>query len=426
MTAPLRALLAAALIASPALALAQEAEVPAATEATAETGVEPAAEPTAEAEAEAGLPAITVSEVRAVPLVDRVMASGLVDAVEEVQVQPLVEGQPIDELLVDVGDTVEAGQVLARLSTSTLELQLSQLAANRASVEAQIAQSEASLLQATTNAEESERQAARNVELAQAGTVSQAQADQTTAAAEAARASVRVAEQGVASAQAQLELVEAQTANAELQLSRAEVEAPVSGLVVARNAQVGAIASSASGAMFTIVRDNAMELRADVAEQDLLRLEPGQAATLSAMESAAGIAGEVRLVEPAIDPTTRLGTARVEIAEPERVVKGMFLTAEIRVSEAEGLAVPVTAVGSGPDGTSVMRVRDGVVERVNVTTGIRDGGLIGITEGLEAGDLVVTKAGAFVRPGDRINPIAAPDQSVETASATPTEGEQAP
>jgi hypothetical protein len=129
----------------------------------------------------------------------------------------------------------------------------------------------------------------------------------------------------------------------------------------------------------------------------------------------------VRLVEPTIDPQTRLGTARIEIEDPSRVVKGMFLTAEVVVQEADTLAVPVTAVGSGLEGSTVMRVRDGVVERVAVTTGIRDGGLIGITEGLEDGDMVVTKAGAFVRDGDRINPVATEDGTVPAgAEATQT------
>ncbi|WP_210527184.1 efflux RND transporter periplasmic adaptor subunit [Rubellimicrobium arenae] len=373
-------------------------------EATPASATEHAEAPTPEA----ALPAITVSEVKPVHLVDRVIASGLVDAVEEVTVQTLVEGQPIDALLADVGDTVQAGQVLARLSTSTLELQLSQLAANRASTEAQIAQAEASLVQANANAQEAERVARRNAELVQAGSVPQAQADQTAAAAQAAQASVRVAEQGIASARAQLELVDAQIANAQLQLSRAEVKAPVGGLVVARNAQVGAIASAAGLPMFTIVRDSAMEMRAEVSEQDLLKLAAGQEARLTALEGSDPIVGRVRLVEPAIDPQTRLGAARIQIDDPTQVVKGMFLTAEVIVAEDDdALAVPVTAVGSGPDGATVMRVRDSVVERVPVSTGIRDGGMIGITAGLEPGDLVVTKAGAFVRDGDRINPVPA-------------------
>ncbi|MBP1807389.1 efflux RND transporter periplasmic adaptor subunit [Rubellimicrobium aerolatum] len=397
---PLRALLIALLAAPPGLAAAQEApaDAPAATAPT------------------AALPAITVSEVEPVALTDRVVASGLVDAVEEVAVQPLVEGQPIDALFADVGDTVEEGQVLARLSTSTLELELSQLAANRASVEAQIAQAEASLVQATANAEEAERVAGRNAELVEAGSVPQATADQTAAAAAASRAAVRVAEQGITSARAQLALVDAQVANAELRLRRTEVRAPVAGLVVARNAQVGAIASAAGEPMFILVRDGAMELRADVSEQDLLKLAPGQTANLLAMEGSDPIPGQVRLVEPAIDPETRLGVARIRIDDPGRVVKGMFLTAEVIVARREMLAVPVSAVGTGPEGASVLRVADGVVRRVPVFVGIRDGGLIGVS-GLGRGDLVVTKAGAFVRDGDRINPIPAGAAGTDTAAA---------
>ena len=394
MTRPLLrrlALIAVAFLA-PAPALAQEPEV---------------AAPVAEAPAASALPAISVSRVASMPMRDRVIASGLVAAIEEVQVQPLVEGQPIDALLADVADRVEAGQVLARLSSASLELQRSELAASRASVEASVAQAEASLIEATASAEEAERVAARNAQLAEAGTIPRAQGDEAQANADAARARVRVAEQGIASARAQGELVEAQVATLELQLSRTEVKAPVAGLVVARNAQVGAIASASGEAMFRIVRDGAMELRAEVSEQDLLRLAPGQAALLTTTGGADPIPGEVRLVEPAIDPATRLGTARITIGDPARVVEGMFLTAEIVVEQAEALAVPVTAVGAGADGATVMRVRDGTVERVAVVTGIRDGGMIAIDEGLVAGDLVVTKAAAFVRDGDRINPVPA-------------------
>src|SRR3712207_4883891 len=93
----LRGILLAAVLSTPILAQAQEAH----------SGDEPAAPAS-----EAALPAITVSEVKPMALTDRIIASGLVDAVEEVTVQPLVEGQPIDELLADVGDTVQEGQVL--------------------------------------------------------------------------------------------------------------------------------------------------------------------------------------------------------------------------------------------------------------------------------------------------------------------------
>jgi HlyD family secretion protein len=102
-----------------------------------------------------------------------------------------------------------------------------------------------------------------------------------------------------------------------------------------------------------------------------------------------------------------LGTARIGIENPELVRSGMFADAEILVTERETLAVPVSAVGTGPDGATVMKVVDGLVSLVIVETGIRDGAMIEIVSGLSVGDLIVTKAGAFVRDGDMINPVLA-------------------
>ena len=103
------------------------------------------------------LPAITVSTVAKRRLTDIVLASGLIAPIEEVQVAPLIEGQQIEALLVDVGDTVTAGQVLARLSVSTLELQRSQLAATVAAAKAAVAQAEAGLLESQSTAAEARR-----------------------------------------------------------------------------------------------------------------------------------------------------------------------------------------------------------------------------------------------------------------------------
>ncbi|TFL16024.1 efflux RND transporter periplasmic adaptor subunit [Jannaschia formosa] len=359
----------------------------------------------AEARSSASLPAISVSPVAPARLRDRVIASGLVAAVEEVQVQPLLEGQPIETILAEVGDRVQKGQVLARLSTATLELQRSELEASRAQVLAAVAQAEATLAEAQTSAAEAERVAARDTQLAEQGSLPGSRAEESRASADAARARAAASEQGIASAKAQGALVEAQIDTLELQLARSEVTAPVGGLIVARSAQIGAVASASGSALFTIVRDGALELRAEVSEQDLLRLRLGQTVTMSASTGAQPVTGKVRLVEPSIDQATRLGTARIAIDDPERVVRGMFLTAEILVREADALAVPVTAVRSGGDESNVMRVRGNLVESVPVATGIRDGALIEITRGLGVGDQVVTRAAAFVRDGDRVNPV---------------------
>ena len=85
--------------------------------------------------AEVVLPAITVTKVVTRIVEDHVLASGLIAPVEQVAVVPLVEGQPIETLSADVGDTVAAGQVLAKLSTATLTLQQSQLTASLASAQ---------------------------------------------------------------------------------------------------------------------------------------------------------------------------------------------------------------------------------------------------------------------------------------------------
>jgi HlyD family secretion protein len=354
------------------------------------------------------LPAITVSDVTPRKLTDRIIASGLIAAVEEVQVAPLVEGQPLDRLLVDVGVLVTEGQVLAVLSNTTLELQKTEAVASLAAARAAIAQAEAQLVEAQTARDEAQRVADRTAKLREQGSAPQASADTANSNALSANARVTVATQGLESARAQLALAEARLENVDLMLSRTEVKAPVAGRIVARNAKIGAIATAAGQPMFVITRDGALELRADVAETDLLRLASGQTARLRGVGMTETLNGTVRLVEPTIDPVTRLGRARISVDDAKDTLRtGMFVEAEIIAAERDTLAVPVTAIGSTPEGSMVMRVKDGVVERVSVRTGIRDGGLVEITEGLAPGDRVVTKAGGFVRDGDRINPIPA-------------------
>jgi HlyD family secretion protein len=359
--------------------------------------------------AEQNLPAITVTEVQTRRMTDRVIASGLIAAVEEVQVAPLIEGQPLEELRADVGDVVEEGQVLAVLSRTSLDLQRTEALASLAAARSGIAQGEAQLVEAEAAEAEALRVAERTARLREQGTAPQAQADTANANAVSATARVTVAKQALESARAQLDLAAARLENVDLQLSRTEVKAPVAGKITARNAMIGAIATAAGQPMFVMIRDSALELRADVAETDLLRLKPGQTATLRAVGMAAEMTGTLRLIEPTIDPISRLGRARIVVEDGIDFRAGMFVEAEIIAAEREGIAVPLTAIGTSPDGASVLRVVDGLVELVVVTTGIRDGAYVEIVDGLAAGDLVVARAGAFVRAGDRINPVPAED-----------------
>jgi HlyD family secretion protein len=382
------------------LALAATLAAPAAPLAAADAAV-------AAAPAAATAPAVTVVEAAPARLVDRVRASGLIGPVERVFVAPQIEGQAIETIEVEVGDWVEAGDVLARLSDAALRLQASQLDASRASAEATIAQSEAQVAEAEAVRDEAFRDRDRAVRLAETGATSEALADTARANAATAVARVNAAAQALNAARAQLNVVDAQIADVELQLRRTAVTAPVAGRVTERTATIGSIASMAGEPLFTLVRDGALELRAEVAEGDVLKLEPGQAARIGVVGAAAPIPGEIRLVEPTVDATSRLGRVRIAIDAPDLVRPGMFADAEILVRETEALAVPVSAVSGGPGEARALRVRDGVVEEAAVTTGVRDGGLVEIVEGLAAGDLVVAKAAAFVRAGDRITPVPA-------------------
>ena len=375
----------------------------------AETAATPAAAPAAAAPAadSSVLPAITVTTVTRRTLQDHILASGLIGPVEQVQVQPLIEGQPIESLAADVGDTVAAGQVLATLSTATLTLQKSQMMASAAAAQAGIAQAQASLLDAQTSADEAKRVADRTAALMKQGSATNAANDTAQAALTSANARVSVSAQALESAKAQVTLVAAQMDNITLQLTRANVVAPVAGIVTARNAQLGAIASAGGNPLFIITRDGALELRADVAEADISRIATGQKATLKLVATTAPLTGHVRLVEPTIDTTTRLGRARIWVDPSAAVLSGMYAEADVLVASRDTIAVPVTAVGSNGSESTVMAVKNGTVSRVVVTTGIRDGGWVEILTGLNAGDTIVAKAGAFVADGDKINPIPA-------------------
>lgn len=351
------------------------------------------------------LPAIVVTKAVERKMVGKIVASGTIRPVNEVLVQPQVEGLSIRELKADVGDRVEAGAVLATLNDDALVLSRSQLVATRAKAEAGLLQVKAQLAEAQANAAEARRQADRARTLSEKGTISSAQADQLEAAAIGAEARVTSATQGIGVSEADLKVVDAQIADIDLKLARTSVSAPVSGLISVRNAKIGAIASGAGQPLFTIEQDGDLELVADVSESDILPVKAGQKAEIALAGSATRVEGEVRLVSPTIDPTTRLGTVHVALEDDAKARSGMYGNAEIVIAEDTGVALPLTAITTSADGTTVRKVENGVVRIVTVETGIQDGDTIQILTGLKPGDEVVAKAGAYVRDGDRIQPV---------------------
>ena len=370
-------------------------------------GVAPAAAQEAETAPASGAqpPAIIAERAKVDDITDRVLTNGMIMAVEEVLVAPQVEGLAIESLEADIGDQVEAGSVLATLSDDQLILQRSQLDANKAKALASIAQLEAQLAEVQSTARETVKTAERARQLADQGTYSTVQAEQAEAQATAARARILSVEESIKVAEADVTLIDAQIRDVELRLARTEVKAPVSGVIAARGARVGAIASAASGPLFTIIKDDRLEMRADIAEADMHRIAEGQTVRIHLIGAADPVEGVVRLIEPTLNTTTRLGLARIEIMDGANLRAGMFADAEIIVAERKALTVPMTSVNMGRDGADVLKIEDGIARRTAVTTGIREGGKVEIVEGLAPGDLIVAKAGAFVRDGDRISPV---------------------
>lgn len=350
-------------------------------------------------------PAIIAVRADLAPITDRILVNGMITAVEEVLVAPQVEGLAIESLEADVGDRVEAGTVLATLSKDLLVLQRSQLDANRAKALAAIAQLGAQLAEVESTAQESVKAGKRARQLADQGTYSTVQAEQAEAQATAALARIRSFEESVKVAEADVTLIDAQIKDVDLRLARTGVKAPVSGIVSARGARVGSIASAGAGPLFTIIKDGRLEMRADVAEADMHRIAEGQTALIHLIGATKPVEGVIRLIEPTLNTTTRLGLARIDIEDGASLRAGMFADAEIIVAVREAIIVPVTSVNMGRDGADVLKIEDSVARRTAVTTGIREGAMVEIADGLVRGDLIVAKAGAFVRDGDRITPV---------------------
>ncbi|SCW67951.1 HlyD family secretion protein [Rhizobium mongolense subsp. loessense] len=363
------------------------------------------AQETATTKPQQNLPAIVVTTAKTRTLVDRVVATGTVKPVEEVYIQPQVEGLSIRTLNADVGDQVAADSTLATLNDDALLLQKSQMVATKAKGEATLAQLRAQLVEAEANAEQARQQQARAQEMGKKGTVSTATVEQAEAAAASANARVNSAEQAIEVAQADLKVVDSQLADTDLRLARTDVRTPVAGTVSAKNAKVGAIALGSGEPLFTVIRDNDIELVAEVGESDIVKIEPGQKATISLAGSRDKLTGSVRLVSPTVDPTTRLGFVHILIDDDSKARSGMYGSAEIIMRTAENVALPLSAVLTSGEGSSARKVEDGVVKFAEVETGIQDGAYIEIVKGLKDGEEVVAKAGAYVRDGDRITPV---------------------
>ena len=350
-------------------------------------------------------PAIRVVEVRRQELTESLPVNGTVMPRDEAAVGVDLNGLTVLELRADEGDMVRKGQVLAVLDKSGLELALLQARAQRAQIEAQTAQAGAQIADAEVAVRQASETLERVRQLREKGVASQAQFDNAVNGLDSARAKLETARKAVVAAEAQSGVNAAQIRELERQIARTEVKAPADGLVLARNAMLGAVVGASAGPLFRIAIDNELELQAAVSETHLPALHEGQKAQVRVPGRDTPLAGSVRAIAPEVNKATRLGTVYVSLPADGPVRAGNFASASIELVSREGLALPASAILFRNGNALVQKVVDGKVVSTPVTLGIRVNGTVEIADGLAEGDQIVSRAGVFVSDGDAITPV---------------------
>jgi HlyD family secretion protein len=184
------------------------------------------------------------------------------------------------------------------------------------------------------------------------------------------------------------------------------VQSPAAGLIINSSAIVGSTASARGAPLFQIAEKGEMELMAETPVQTLVSLIAGQAAKVEIV-GVGELSGRVRQFSSAINPMTQLGQVRISMEADPRLRTGAFGRAVVSLGQRCGPAVPLSAVLYGAGTAVVQVVREDRVETRPVSVGLLSSGQAEIREGLSEGDIVVARAGSFVRDGDRVRPASA-------------------
>ncbi|WP_420472594.1 efflux RND transporter periplasmic adaptor subunit [Noviherbaspirillum sp. ST9] len=324
-------------------------------------------------------PALTVSTVRpqTVSMPIRLAANGNIAAWQEAIIGSESNGLRLADVLVNVGDQVRAGQVLATFANE--------------SVAADVAQARAALMEAEANAAEAAANAARARTLQSTGALSEAQINQYLTAEQTQKAKVEAAKATLCAQQ--------------LRLKKVQVVAPDSGVISARAATVGAVVPAGTE-LFRMIRRGRLEWRAEVTSAELGRVKTGTPASIVAVNGAE-LKGKVRMVGPTVDPQNRAAIVYVDLTASNEntppAKAGMFARGEFDLGTSSALTVPQQAVVLRDGFNYVFRVTpENRVQQVKVRTGRRIGDRVEILEGLKADAAIVVSGAGFLNDGDLV------------------------
>jgi RND family efflux transporter MFP subunit len=324
------------------------------------------------------IPTVSVTEVGVSTVPTTVSIIGTIAARYDMPIGVEGDAGRVAAIYVEAGDHVKRGQVLARLNVSVLEPQVANL--------------EAALEQARAEAELADAEYRRAQAVGASGALSIEETQRRKSAGLTAAAKVKVAA--------------AQLAEAQARLARAAVRAPADGIILTRNVEVGQTATPGGEALFRLSERGEVELRGQVAEQDLPLLKVGQSVNVRLTGTTRVYEGHIRLLSAVIDPQTRLGMARVALTPDVNLRPGAFARADVTVSNADRAVLPQTAVLSDDKGSYVLIVNaQHKIERraVRVSGMVQNG--VTIAEGISGKEQVVATAGAFLQEGELVNPV---------------------
>jgi len=376
---------------------------------------------------------VTVAPVEARPLERAVDATGSLLPWQEVILNTNASGT-VARLLVDLGDTVRAGQVVAELDPreSTLaveqaeagvgaareslgraraqlraaEAQLQQVRDSRRALEASLNRSRAALEETKTNLDRMRQLVAGALVAQRELDVARTQHEVAVEQYETAQVAltqfpdrVRVAEAELESDRSAIRVTEADLRRREADLALARkrlgdvtLRAPISGAVARRHLNPGQYVTE-NTSVFTIVRSDPLKFTGTVPEHVALEVRPGQPVRVR-VEPVPNrqFPGRVTRVSPAVDMTSRTVQVEAEVPNPEGLLKpGLFARAALVLREDADVAfVPESAVSYFAGITRVFVVADGKASERAVSLGARKDGLVEVVEGVQAGEQVAT------------------------------------
>ena len=349
-------------------------------------------------------PAVTVVPAVRREFVDRLFVSGTLVAREEAQVASRIDGLTIVEVDAEDGDQVSQGQVLARLDRTQLDALLAENDAATKRADAAIDQAQSLIAQSEAQLQFASNDFDRARKLT-GGVMSVSTIEQRETAMKTAQAQLAAANHALSVAEADRKSRDAERQELLVRIDRTEVKAPVAGIVSRRSAKVGADASITGEPLFRIIENGAIDLEADVPEQSLAGLLVGMPAELKLPGVAGAVAGRVRLVNQEVDKAGRTGKVRIALDDVSHAHVGAFASGQIELTRRDGVSAPATAIEREGDAARLYVVRDGKVEERQVKPGIVEGDLVEVRSGVHAGESVVARAAAFLRPGDRVRPV---------------------